>query len=314
MAMYGVTTANANSVLAMAIGGQAASTLYEGIETYDIRVRLPEEFRKNEEDIGNLLVPTMSGSKVPIKELATITKKTGACLIFREENERYSALKFSAVGRDMGSTVAEAQRKVEDKVTLKRGYRMVWQGDFENKVRAEKRLAQVVPLSLLLIFLLLFGMFGNLRDSGLVFLNIPFAVVGGILSLLITGTEFSISAGIGFIAVSGVCILFGIILITIFKDNLDKFRKEPDFSIYAAIKAGVNEKIRPVLMTALMAAIGLCPAAFSHGIGSESSRPLARVVIGGIIFAMMFSLWVFPLIFSWVYRRAEKKHLPKELE
>ncbi len=141
--------------MAMAIGGQAASTLYEGIETYDIRVRLPEEYRKTQEDIGNLLVPTMNGSKVPIKAIADISRKTGACLIYREENERYSALKFSVRGRDMGSTVAEAQKKVNAKVTLKRGYQMVWQGDFENKERAQKRLAQVVPISLLLIFILL---------------------------------------------------------------------------------------------------------------------------------------------------------------
>jgi cobalt-zinc-cadmium resistance protein CzcA len=306
MALYGVATADANSVVAMAIGGQAASTLYEGIKTFPIRVRLPEEYRRSEEDIGNLLVPTQSGSKVPIKSLAEITRKTGACLIFREENERYSALKFSVRNRDMGSTVNEAQKKVNGKVSLKRGYRMVWQGDFENKVRAEKRLEQVVPLSLFLIFLLLLSMFGNLKDAGLVFLNVPFAIVGGIFALLITGTNFSISAGIGFIALFGICIQDGIILITIFKENLNKVRIGSD-SLFTAIKLGVNIRIRPVMMTALMAAIGLLPAALSHGIGSESSRPLARVVIGGILCAMIFSLWVFPLIFSWVYRRVGRR-------
>jgi cobalt-zinc-cadmium resistance protein CzcA len=306
MALYGVATADANSVVAMAIGGQEASTLYEGIKTFPIRVRLPQEYRKSEEDIGNLLVPTQSGSKVPIKSLAQITRKTGACLIFREENERYSALKFSVRNRDMGSTVAEAQRKVNGKVSLKRGYGMVWQGDFENKERAEKRLAQVVPLSLFLIFLLLLSMFGNLKDAGLVFLNVPFAIVGGIFALLISGTNFSISAGIGFIALFGICIQDGIILITIFKENLNKVRTGSD-SLFNAIKSGVNTRIRPVMMTALMAAIGLLPAALSHGIGSESSRPLARVVIGGILCAMIFSLWVFPLIFSWAYRRVGKR-------
>jgi cobalt-zinc-cadmium resistance protein CzcA len=310
MALYGVTTANANSVLAMAIGGQAASTLYEGIETYDIRVRLPEEFRKTEDDIGNLLVPTQNGSKVPIKSLADITMKTGACLIFRDENERYAALKFSTRDRDMGSTVAEAQKKVNEKVTLKRGYSMAWQGDFENKERAQKRLAEVVPISLLLIFLLLVSMFGNFKDAGLVFLNVPFALVGGIIALFVTGTNFSISAGIGFIALSGICIQDGIILITMFKENQIKMRKESG-TLYSAIKLGVNARIRPVLMTALMAAIGLCPAALSHGIGSESSRPLARVVIGGILCAMMFSLWVFPLIFSWAYRKFDKRPFNK---
>ncbi len=310
MALYGVSTANANAVLAMAIGGQVASTLYEGIETYDIRIRLPEEYRKTQEDIGNLLVPTQNGSKVPIKSIAEISRKTGACLIYRDENQRYAALKFSTRGRDMGSTVAEAQKKVNKKVILKRGYSMAWQGDFENKERAQKRLAGVVPISLLLIFILLFSMFGNLKDSLLVFLNVPFALVGGIIALYVTGTNFSIAAGIGFIALCGICIQDGIILITIFKENMNKMWKGPE-SLYSAIKSGVNARIRPVLMTALMAAIGLLPAALSHGIGSESSRPLARVVIGGILCAMIFSLWVFPLIFSFAYRKFDKRHLGK---
>ncbi len=307
MALYGVATADANAVVAMAIGGLAASTLYEGARTFDIRIRLPEEFRKTPEDIGNLLVPTQSGSKVPIKELATITEKTGPCLIFRDDNERYSALKFSVRDRDMGSTIAEAQKKVNEKVRLKHGYHMAWQGDFENQQRAEKRLAQVVPISLLLIFLLLFTMFGNFKDAMLVFLNVPFAIVGGILALLLTGTNFSISAGIGFIALFGICIQDGVLLITVFKQNLEKI-KGGKSSLYESIKLGVYSRIRPVMMTAMMAAIGLLPAAVSHGIGSESSRPLARVVIGGILCAMIFSLWVFPLIYGWAYRKIELKH------
>lgn len=307
MAIYGVATADANAVIAMAIGGYTASTLYEGIKTFDIRIRMPEEFRKTPEDIGNLLVPTQSGSKVPIKEIATIRPKTGPCLIFRDENERYSAVKFSVRDRDMGSTIAEAQEKVSKAVQLKRGYTMAWQGDFENQQRAQKRLAQVVPISLLLIFLLLFTMFGNLKDAALVFLNVPFAIVGGIIALHLTGTNFSISAGIGFIALFGICIQDGVLLITVFKQNLDKIKGQPNF-LYSAIKLGVNSRIRPVMMTALMAAIGLLPAAVSHGIGSESSRPLARVVIGGILCAMLFSLWVFPLIFGWAYRKVDTKH------
>jgi cobalt-zinc-cadmium resistance protein CzcA len=162
MALYGVATADANAVLAMAIGGVPASTLYEGIKTFDIRIRLAEAFRQTPDDIGNLLVPTQSGSKVPIKEIASISLKTGPCLIFRDDNERYSAVKFSVRGRDMGSTIKEAQEKINKSVQLKRGYRMEWQGDFENQQRATKRLTQVVPISLLLIFLLLFTMFGNL--------------------------------------------------------------------------------------------------------------------------------------------------------
>ncbi len=184
---------------------------------------------------------------------------------------------------------------MEEKVRLKKGYEMVWQGDFENQQRASKRLMEVVPISLLLIFLLLFIMFGNLKDAGLVFLNVPFAVVGGIFALLITGTNFSISAGIGFIALFGICILEGVLLTTAFKQNLEKLRGENP--LYTAVKRGVNALIRPVLMTAFMATIGLLPAAMSTGIGSESSRPLARVVIGGLICATIFSLLIFPVVF-----------------
>jgi len=307
MALYGVSTADANAVIEMAIGGKAVTQLYEGIRKFDIRIRFPEQFRMTQDDIGNLLVPTLSGAKVPVHEIATITQKTGPCLIFRDDNRRYSAVKFSVRGRDMGSAIAEAQQKVDQVISLKRGYSMVWQGDFENQQRASKRLAQVVPISLLLIFLLLFVMFGNLKDAGLVFLNVPTAVVGGILALLITGTNFSISAGIGFIALFGICILTGVLLITAFKRNLELI-KHSESPLYTSIKLGVNELIRPVMMTALMATIGLLPAAISTGIGSESSRPLARVVIGGLICATVFSLLVFPLVFFWSYRKVDTVH------
>jgi cobalt-zinc-cadmium resistance protein CzcA len=331
MALYGVQTAQANAVISMAIGGLGtggvpASTLYEGIKTFDIRVRLPEEYRQNRQQIEELLVPTMSGTRVPLKEIATFTERTGACLIYRDDNKRYAALKFSIRGRDMGSTIAEAQQKCSELVHLKRGYSMAFQGDFENQQRAQKRLAEVVPISLALIFILLFSMFGNFRDSLLVFINVPFAIAGGMIALHLTGTNFSISAGIGFIALFGICIQDGIILITMFKENLmhvkgdssfyfdmevmesgEKIDESRGISLFQALKMGVRARVRPVMMTALMAAIGLLPAAISHGIGSESSRPLARVVIGGILSAMIFSLWVFPLIFGWAYRNYKHK-------
>ncbi len=311
MALYDVSTADANAVIEMAIGGKAVSQLYEGVRKFDIRIRFPEQYRATEDDIGNLMVPTQSGSKVPVQEIARISKSTGPCLIFRDDNQRYAAVKFSIRGRDMGSTIAEAQQKVDQVVHLKKGYSMEWQGDFENQQRATKRLTEVVPISLLLIFLLLFAMFGNLKDAGLVFLNVPFAVVGGIMALLITGTNFSISAGIGFIALFGICILEGVLLITAFKRNLDLIRHS-ESPLYTSIKLGVNELIRPVMMTALMASIGLLPAAISTGIGSESSRPLARVVIGGLICATIFSLLIFPLVFFLSYRKVDTLHQKEE--
>jgi cobalt-zinc-cadmium resistance protein CzcA len=314
MALYGVATADANAVIEMAIGGKAATQLYEGVRKFDIRLRIPEEYRKSENDIGNLMIPTSSGSKVPVKEIANITTKTGPCLIFRDDNERYSAVKFSVRGRDMGSAIKEAQQKMKEDVKLKNGYSLVWQGDFENEQRATKRLQEVVPISLLLIFLLLFTMFGNFKDAGLVFLNVPFAIVGGIAALFITGTNFSISAGIGFIALFGICILFGVLIITEIKHNLEKSKKGHSISLFSAIRMGVHSRVRPVVMTAMMAAIGLLPAAISHGIGSESSRPLARVVIGGIICAMFFSIWIFPLFFARAYRNFNPQHREQEDE
>lgn len=310
MAFYGVSTADANAVIEMAIGGKVASTLYEGIRKFDIRIRFPEQYRTSVDDIGNLMVPTSSGSKVPVKEIASITMKTGPCLIFRDDNRRYSAVKFSVRDRDMGSAVQEARAKVDRAVHLKKSYDMVWQGDFENQQRAVKRLAQVVPVSLILIFLLLFIMFGNMKDAGLVFLNVPFAIVGGIAVLFATHTSFSISAGIGFIALFGICILSGVLLISAFKENIHARKKEKKI-LQPSIREGVRQMIRPVVMTALMAAIGLLPAALSHGIGSESAQPLARVVIGGILCAMFFSLLVFPLIFSLAYRNIDKFHHKK---
>ena len=313
MAMYGVSTADANAVIEMAIGGKVATMLYEGIQKFDIRIRFPEKFRNSVDDIGNLMVPTSNGSRVPIREIANITTKTGPCLIFRDANRRYSVVKFSVRNRDMGSAVAEAQAKVNKAVKLKGGYDMIWQGDFENQQRAVKRLAQVVPLSLILIFILLFVMFGNMKDAGLVFLNVPFAIVGGIAVLFLTGTNFSISAGIGFIALFGICILSGVLLISAFKDNIERLKGEKNL-LQISIRLGVKTMIRTVMMNALMAAIGLFPAAISHGIGSESAQPLARVVIGGIICAMFFSLLIFPLIFAWAYRKVGSIHENKTLD
>ena len=235
---------------------------------------------------------------VPIKELADITTITGPLLIFRDNHARFCAVKFSVRGRDMGTAVAEAQKKVNASVHLPAGYSLKWTGDFENQQRASKRLAQVVPISIAIIFIILFILFSNARDAGLVLLNVPFAAVGGIAALLLTGFNFSISAGIGFIALFGICIQNGVIMISDIKANLKLGSPLQD-----ATKEGVRSRIRPVIMTAAMAAIGLLPAAMSHGIGSESQRPLAIVIIGGLIGATFFALFIFPLIVEVVYER-----------
>ena len=305
MALYGVTTADANAIIEMAIGGKAISQIYEGEKKFQLRLRYEEQYRSNAEAISNLMVPTIRGSQVPIKNIATIQRLTGPSIVFRDDNRRYSAVKFSVRGRDMGSTITEAQGKVDEAVKLNKGYDIQWAGDFENQQRATKRLGQVVPISLLLIFLILFIMFGNIKDAGMVLLNVPFALIGGIAALLLSGTNFSISAGIGFIALFGICIQNGVILISVFKTNLQKIKKSEftQHSLENAITEGVRSRVRPVVMTALMAAIGLMPAAFSHGIGSETSKPLAIVVIGGLITATILTLLVFPLFFYMGYRK-----------
>lgn len=307
MALYGVTTEDANSVIEMAIGGKAATRIYEGEKSFDLRIRYPESFRESEVSIGNLTIPTIRGNKIPLKEVAEIQHIVGPSMIYRDKHMRYGAIKFSVRGRDLGSTIAEAQSKVNEQIHLPKGYNLEWAGDFENQERATKRLTQVVPISLLLIFLILFILFGKIKDALLVLGNVPFAIIGGIFSLWLTGINFSISAGIGFIALFGICVQNGVILLSKFKTNVRLMHKSSHFSLAHAILEGVESRIRPVIMTAMMAAIGLLPAATSMGIGSETARPLARVVIGGLITDTFFNLFIFPIIFYWVYRRMLKK-------
>lgn len=298
LARYGVAKEDVQSIIEMAIGGKSASLLYEDERKFNIMVRYDSTFRHGEEEIGKILVPARDGTMVPIKELADIRTITGPLIIYRDNHARFCAVKFSVRGRDMGTAVAEAQQKVQKQVNLPEGYTLKWTGDFENQQRATKRLAQVVPVSIAIIFIILFVLFGNARDAGLVLLNVPYAAVGGILALLITRFNFSISAGIGFIALFGICIQNGVIMISDIKSNL-KARSPLD----VAVKQSVRSRVRSVLMTASMAAIGLMPAALSHGIGSESQRPLAIVIIGGLIGATFFTLFVFPLMVEAFYRR-----------
>jgi len=297
LARYGVDKEVAQRIIEMAIGGKEASLLYEEERKFGIVVRYQHRFRADEAAIGNIMVPTMDGAKVPLRSIADIRCITGPLQIYRDNHARFCAVKFSVRGRDMGSAVSEAQRKVAAQLQLPEGFRLHWTGDFENQQRATNRLLHVVPISILLIFLILYALFMNVRDSLLVLLNVPFAAVGGIWALLITGQNFSISAGIGFIALFGICIQNGVIMISDIKSSLSK-----EHSLEVSVREGVESRIRPVLMTALMAILGLTPAAMSHGIGSESQRPLAIVIIGGLVIATAFVLLVFPIIVKGIYR------------
>lgn len=301
MAIYGVQKSEAQSLIEMAIGGKTASQKYEGERKFDIRVRYNKEYRKDEQDIMNLMVPTLRGGTIPLKEIAIVKMITGPAFIYRDNTKRFIGVKFSVRERDLGSTIADAQKRVEKNIHLPGGYSIGWTGEFENQVRASQRLSQVVPISLILIFILLFIMFGNIRDSLLVLANVPFALIGGIAALHLTGINFGISAGVGFIALFGICIQNGVILISEFQNNLSK-----KVALSTAILNGVKSRTRPVIMTALMAAIGLMPAALSHGIGSESQKPLAIVIIGGLVTATVFTLLIFPIFY---YRAIRKKHI-----
>lgn len=309
MALYGVSIADANTVIEMALGGKAATELYEGERKFDVRIRYAKDFRNTQEKIQQLRVPTQDGTRIPISEIATIRTLTGPAFIFRDNNTRHIAVKFSNRERDLGSTIAEAQQKVKKALTLPKGYSISWNGEFENQQRASKTLANVVPLCLIAIFLILFITYGNVKDALLTIMNVPFALIGGILALHITGTNFSISAGIGFIALFGVCIQNGVILISVFRKNL-----QDKMPLNKAVETGVQSRIRPVVMTALMAAIGLLPAAISTGIGSETQKPLAIVVIGGLITSTVLTLLILPVLYARVYNLIHKRENRKLLK
>lgn len=300
MALYGVKTADANAVIEMAVGGKTATQLYEGEKKFDIRIRYQEQFRKSEKEIAELMVPTSSGTKIPLKEIADIRLSSGPSFIYRDNNKRFSAVQFAVRGRDLGSTVAEAQEKIKA-ITLPQGYSIVFSGEYESEVRALKKLSVVVPIVLLIIFIILLIVFRNLTDALLTLLNVPFALIGGILALFFTGMNFNISAGIGFIALFGVCIQNGVIIIAMFKENLEK-----GLPLDQAIKKGAMNRVRPIVMTALMASLGLLPAAMSTGIGSETQRPLAIVIVGGLFSAMLLSLIILPVMYKIAYTRKHK--------
>ncbi|MFC6101788.1 efflux RND transporter permease subunit [Olivibacter domesticus] len=298
MARYGVTMSDAQAVVEMAIGGKAASTFYEGEKMFDIRIRYDKPYRDTEEEIRNILVPSIERAKVPLYEIADIGYHSGPAFIYREGNTRYIAVGFSVRGRDLGGTIKEAQENVRKKVKLPPSYSLEWAGDFENQQRAIGRLAIIVPISLLLIAFLLFLNFGNIKDTLISLITIPFAFIGGFISLWATGTIFGISAGIGFIILFGVGTIDGIILISVMKNNLIKGEK-----LDTAVSQGVYDRIRPVFMIAIMGSFGLLPAALSQGMGAEIQKPLAIMIVGGLLICMVLSLVVLPQIFYLAYKK-----------
>ncbi|MBY5958053.1 CusA/CzcA family heavy metal efflux RND transporter [Membranicola marinus] len=300
LARYGVDIADAQAVVEMAIGGRAATSFYEGERMFDVRLRFEKEYRDTDEKIGNILIPTAAGQKIPLKELATISYLTGPAFIYREGSSRYIAVGFSIEGRDLGSTIAEAKKNVEEKVNIPARNEIVWAGEFESKERASKQLALIVPAVLLLILFLLYFNFGTVKDTLIAASTIPYAFVGGFISLWVTQTIFGISAGIGFIILFGVNTINSIILIAVMKENMRKM------NLREAISSGVYSRIRPIVMIALMGSTGLLPAALSTGMGSEIQKPLAIMIVGGLLICMILSLTVLPQVFYWAYKKSDR--------
>ena len=298
MAKYGIQTRDVQAVIEMTIGGQAATTFYEGDRQFDVILRFQEAYRDTPTKIGQILIPTSNGQNIPLQEIASINYQTGPAFIYREGNSRYIGVGFSIDGRDLGSTIAEAKQVVAAEVSLPKENHMEWAGEFESKERAAKQLALVVPISLVLILLLLYANFGNIKDTAIASLTLPFAFIGGFISLWATGTIFGISAGIGFIILFGVATIDGIVLIGVIRDNLKHKMKLKD-----SIIQGVRSRIRPVVMIALMGSMGLLPAALSTGMGSEIQKPLAIMIVGGLLICLVLSFTILPVVFYLAYRK-----------
>lgn len=301
MARFGVTTEDAQSVVEMTIGGRSATKFYEDERMFDVMIRFEEQYRDTPEKIGEILIPTSNDTRVPLKEIATISYQTGPAFIYREDNSRYIGIGFSIEGRDLGSTIEEAKQQVAKDVQMPKENNMIWAGEFESKERATQKLMTVVPISLILILILLYANFGNIKDTSIAAVTLPFAFIGGFISLWATGTIFGISAGIGFIILFGVATIDGIILLGVMKEKLTH-----GIPLLEAIRQGVKSRVRPVVMIALMGSMGLFPAAISHGMGSEIQKPLAIMIVGGLVITMFLSFTILPAVFYYAYRNDKK--------
>jgi cobalt-zinc-cadmium resistance protein CzcA len=296
-ARYGLLVSDVNAVVQAAVGGQAVTQVFEGERFFDLVVRFLPEYRQNKETIANIQVSTPTGARIPLKQIASISTQSGAFIIYRENNERYIPIKFSVRGRDLASTVQDAQRRIAQQVQLPERYRIEWAGQYDQLKDEQKRLTIIVPISLVVILFLLYMAFNSLRDALLVLVAVPFALIGGILSLVATGTSFSISAAVGVISTLGVAILGGVLLISRIRD----FR-ESGYGLQDAILRGADTQLRPILMATLGAAIGLLPAALATGIGSQAQKPLARVVVGGMLTSAVLILLVLPVLYQLLHR------------
>ncbi len=305
-ARYGVNVADVQDEIETAVGGKAVTQVLDGEQRYDLVVRYNVENRRTKEAIENIRIVSPSGERVSLAQLCQVKVHDGASEIYREANSRYVALKFSVPVRDLGSTVEEAMRQVDQKVKLPPGYHLTWAGEYESAKRSSQRLMIVLPLTIMAICMILYTMFNSLKWIFLILANVAMAPIGGLVALLITNTHFSVSSGVGFLALFGVSVQTGVILL----EYINQLRARGESVLQASIDGSV-QRLRPIMMTMLVASVGLLPAALSRGIGSDSQRPFAIVIVGGLVGALLLGIYLLPTLYVWVAGDRDVLPLPE---
>jgi cobalt-zinc-cadmium resistance protein CzcA len=306
-ARYGINADEILDIVQTGIGGKAVSTVIEGTKRFDIQVWLAAEFRKSPAAISAIPIRTESGALVPLSAVASVELDEGYSFIRREQLQRYAVIQMDVEGRDVDSFVKEAEANIKQQVKLPEGYVIEWGGAFENQQRAMNKLMLIIPLTIGLIFVLLYTAFNSLSYATLIIANVPFASIGGILGLLLTGQYLSVPSAIGFITVFGVAMLNGIVLITFLNDQ-----QKLGLPLREAVRQGTLMRLRPVLMTASIAIFGLVPMLLSSGVGAETQRPLATVVVGGLFSSTLLTLLLLPLLYEWIENRKKGKSLASD--
>jgi cobalt-zinc-cadmium resistance protein CzcA len=296
-ARYQINASDVQDAIQTAIGGSALTQVLEGEQRYDLVMRYLPKYRNTREAIEDTRLLAPSGERVSLAQLCDIDAADGASQISREGNSRYVAIKYGVRGRDLGSAVEEAMRKVSQQVKLPAGYTIDWAGEYASQQRAQRRLEVVIPLTLLVIFMILYSMFGSMKWAFLILATVAMAPIGGVTALFLTGTNFSVSSGIGFLALFGVSVQTGVIMV----EYINQLRSR-GHSILDAAKQGAVQRFRPIFMTMLVASLGLVPAATSHGIGSDSQRPFAIVIVGGLMAVLAMSIFLLPCLYVWIAR------------
>jgi heavy metal efflux system protein len=302
IARYGLNVADVNGLIQTAIGGDVATQVVQGEKQFDLVVRLEREYRDNPDEIGNILVATAAGQQIPLKELADIRVTNGASFIYRENNSRYIGVQFSVEGRDLAGAVGDAIQQVNSKVSLPQGYRLDWGGEYTEYTASRGQLSVILPVTLFLIFLLLFALYSNFKFPFITVLGVVLsAPVGGILALWASDTPFSVSSGIGFLALFGVSVLTAVVYISYVNEL-----RGSGTPLEEAIRQGAILRLRPIMMTALVAALGLLPAALATGVGTDSQRPFALVIVCGLITRLLISIFLMPVLYALVARPADR--------